>query len=126
MSPSPPADLDSDVMSVASFGGSDSNSYYVKLAENSPTSPAKTRYLAGNVSELEAMQKILEGDIKAIARPTVLFSQTNELKIPELDDTDTNPSENLEDNGATPPVNTQKSPPRSPQEDTLVASAEPL
>ena len=42
VSPSPPADPDSDVMAVASIGGSDGKSDYVELAENSPTSPSNT------------------------------------------------------------------------------------
>ena len=41
----------------------------------------------------------------------VLFSRIDELKIPELDNADTDPPENHQDNGATPPVNTQPSPP---------------
>ena len=46
----------------------------------------------------------------------MLFSRINELEIPELDNAETDPPENHQDNGATPPVNT---------EDTLVASATP-
>ena len=51
-SPSPPADLDSDVTLVASIGESDGNSDYVKLEENSPTSLANTPDLTGHISEL--------------------------------------------------------------------------
>ena len=51
-SPSPPANLDSDVTSVESIGGSDGKSDYVELAENSPTSSANTVYLVGHIIEL--------------------------------------------------------------------------
>ena len=61
-----PAGPDSDVMSAASFGGSDGNSDYVKLAKNSPTSLANTTDLEGNISKLETMKDILEGDINSI------------------------------------------------------------
>ena len=56
----------------------------------------------------------------------MLFSCINGLKFPELDDAETDPPENHQDNGATPPVNTQPSAPNSPLEDALVASDEPL
>ena len=46
-SPSPPADQDSDFMSVVSIGDSDSYSDYVDSAENSSTSPANTPDLEG-------------------------------------------------------------------------------
>ena len=78
----------------------------------------------GYISELEAMHKVLEGDIDAIKRPTVFFSHTDEIKFPGLTDAETKPPQNLQDNGATPPVNTQPSPPHSPPEDTSVPSAE--
>ena len=55
----------------------------------------------------------------------MLLSYTNELKIPELDNAKTNRPENLQDNGATPPVNTEPSLPQSPPEDTLVVSDNP-
>ena len=55
--PSPPADLDSNVMSEASFGGSDGNSDYVESAKNSPMSLAKTPDLTGHTRKLEAMHK---------------------------------------------------------------------
>ena len=51
-SPSPPANLDSDVTSVESIGGSDGKSDYVELAENSPTSSANPVYLVGHIIEL--------------------------------------------------------------------------
>ena len=70
------------------------------------------------------MHKFLEGDIDAIKRPTVLFSHTDELEIPELANNETNLPQNLQYNGATSPVNTQPSPLQSPPEYTLVASVE--
>ena len=51
---------------MASFGGSDGDSDYVELAENQPMIPANTLDLMGHISELEAMHKVLEGDIVAI------------------------------------------------------------
>ena len=53
----------------------------------------------------------------------MLFSHTEKLGILELADVETNPPKNLEENGATLPVNTQPSPPHSLTEDTSVASA---
>ena len=47
------------------------------------------------------------------------------MEIPELANTETDPPQNLQDNGAMPPVSTQPSLPYSPLEDTSVASAEP-
>ena len=55
----------------------------------------------------------------------MLFSFTNELKILELVDAETDPTENLQDNSATPPVGTEPALPHSPLEETLVASTEP-
>ena len=124
-SPSPSVNQDSDVMSVASIGESDGDSDYVESAKNSPTIPANMPDLAGHISKLEATHEVSEGDLDAIARPTVLFSHTDKLKIPELDNSETDPPENHQDNGATLPVNTQPSPPHSPLEDTLVAFVEP-
>ena len=124
-SPSPPTDPDSDVLSVASIGGSDGDSDYVESAENSPTSPANTLDLAGHIIELEAIHEVSEGELNGIARPTVLFYHTDDLEIPELADAETDPLENQQDNGATALVNTQPSPPHSPPEDTSVVSAEP-
>ena len=94
-------------MSEASFGGSDSDSYYVESAKKSPMSPANTPDLVGHISELEAMHEVLECELNSIAQPTVLFSHTNELEIPELVDADTDPPKNHQNNGATLPVNTQ-------------------
>ena len=56
----------------------------------------------------------------------MLFSCIHELKIPELDDADTDPPKNHQENCATPPVNNHTYPPHSPLEDTLVASTAPL
>ena len=71
------------------------------------------------------MHEVSEGEIDAIDRPAVLLSYTNELKILDLDNAETDPPENLQDNSATSPVNTQPSPLHSTPEDTLVASAGP-
>ena len=56
----------------------------------------------------------------------MLLSHNDDLGIPELANADTNLSENLQENGATPLVSTQPSLPHSPREDTLVASSDPL
>ena len=96
---------------MASFGWSDGNSYYVDLAENSTTSPENTLDLVGHIRKLEVMHKVSEKEINAISRPTVLFSHTDELKILDLSNVETDPPKKLQDNGATPPVNTHPSPP---------------
>ena len=69
------------------------------------------------------MHKVLEEEIDAIVRPTVLFSYTSELEIPELTDDDTDLPQNLQKNGTTPPVGTQPSSLKSPLEDTYTALA---
>ena len=69
------------------------------------------------------MHKVSEGDLDSIARPTVIFSHTEDLEIPELADAKNDPPKNHQDNGNTPPVNAQTSPPHSPPEYTSVASA---
>ena len=56
----------------------------------------------------------------------MLLSHIENLELPELGDAETNPAENLQDNGATPPVLTQPSLLHSLLEDTSVASAAPL
>ena len=122
-SPSRLANPDSDVTSAASFGGSDRDLDYVKLAKNSPTILSKTPDFTGHIRKLEAMHEILEGDINDIFQTTVLLSHTNMLEIPGLADAKTDPPEKLQDYGATPPINTQISPPHSPPEDALVTSA---
>ena len=55
----------------------------------------------------------------------MIFSHIDELKIPKLDNAETDPPENHQDNGATPTVNTQPYLSHSPLEDTLVTSAMP-
>ena len=52
------------------------------------------------------MYKVSEREIDAIVRLTVLFYHTKQIGILELADTDTDPSENLQENGATLPVGT--------------------
>ena len=66
-----------------------------------------TLELEEHIRKLQTMHEVLEGEINAIIRPTVLFPHTDEFKIPELVDTETNLLENLQDNGAMPPVGTQ-------------------
>ena len=44
------------------------------------------------------MHEFLEGELDAIAQPTVIFFHTDELEIPELSDAKTNPSENYQYN----------------------------
>ena len=123
--PSPTAIPDSDVMLAASFGGSDGNSDYVESDKNSPTIPYNTPDIAGHISELGGMQEVAEGELDTTARPTVLFSHTDELEIQELAVAKTNPHENRQDDGAMTPVNTQFSPTHSSPEDTLVFSTKP-
>ena len=53
VSPSPPANQDSDVTLVESIGGSDGDSDYVESGKNSPTIPANTPDLEGYISELK-------------------------------------------------------------------------
>ena len=69
------------------------------------------------------MHKVLEGKIDAIFRPTVLFSYTSELEVPELTDDETDLPQNIQNNGTTPPVGTQPSSLQSPLEDTYIALA---
>ena len=45
---------------------------------------ANTPDLAGHISKLGEMHEVLKGEIDAISLSTVLFSHTDELKIPEL------------------------------------------
>ena len=56
----------------------------------------------------------------------LLFFHTNKLEILEISNGKTDLPENLQDNDATPPVNTKPYPPHLPPEDTLVASDNPL
>ena len=108
---------------MTSIGENDGELDYVESAKKSPASLANTPDLEGHISELEEMHEVSEGELVELARPTVLFSRINELELPELDNSKTGPPENHQDNGATPPVNTQPSPPHSPLENALVASA---
>ena len=78
-SPSPPADLDSDVTSVASIGESEGESDYVESAENLPTIPDNTPNLAVHTSKIEEMHEVSEGQLVKLARPTVILSHINEL-----------------------------------------------
>ena len=86
---------ESDIMSAASFGGSDDNLDYVELAEKTPTSSYNTPDLEGHIRKLETTHELLEGDINTIAQPTVFFYLTNELKMTEFADSETGPPENL-------------------------------
>ena len=72
---------------AASFVGSDGDSDYVKATKTSPTSPSDTPDLAGHIIKLEVMYEVSEGELDAIAQPTVLLSHTDDLKIPELANT---------------------------------------
>ena len=60
------------------------------------------------------MHDVMEGELDAIEQPTVLFSRIDKIELPELANSDTNPLENYQDNGAMPPVNTQPSLLQSP------------
>ena len=48
-------------------------------------SPANTPDLAGHIIELEEMHEVADGKLVELARPTVLSSRIEKLKIPELD-----------------------------------------
>ena len=125
VSSSPPADQDSDVTLMESIGESYVKSDYVESAKNSPTSPTNTPDLAGHISTLEEMHEFTEVKLVKLAQPAVLFSHINKLEISDLNDAKTDLPENHQDNGATPPVNTQPYPPHPPLEDASVASAAP-
>ena len=71
------------------------------------------------------MNEVSVREISDISRLTALFYNTNKIKMTELADAETNPTGNLQDNGATPPVTTQTSSTHSPLEDTFVAPAKP-
>ena len=85
---------------------------------------SNTLIFAGHISELEKMHEVTESKLVELARPTVIFSCIDKIELPELDDADTKPLENLQDNGATLPVLTQPSPSNSPLEDAPVAPAD--
>ena len=74
--------------------------------------------IAGHISKLEEMHEVAEGKLVKFARPTVLLSCIDELKIPVLDDAKTDPSEKHQENSTTLTVNTQPYPPHSPPQDT--------
>ena len=56
----------------------------------------------------------------------MLFTHTNKIEIPELADDETDPTENLEDDGTTSTIITQPYLPHSPQEDTSFGLDETL
>ena len=62
-----PPDQYSDVTSVAITVDSNGDSDYVESTENSPTSPANTPDLAGHISKLEEMHKVVESELVEIA-----------------------------------------------------------
>ena len=124
-SPSPPTNQDSGVTLVESFGDSDGDSDYIESTQKPPTSSANTPDLAGHISELEEMHEVTEGKLVKLARPMVLSSCIDEIELPELDDDETDPPENHQDNGSTLSVNTQTSLPHSPLKYNLVASVAP-
>ena len=93
--------------------------------ENSHTSRTSTPDLTGPISELEEMHKVAESDLVKLAIPTIIFSCIDKLRLPELNNSETNPTENLQDNGATSPFLTQPYPPHSPLEDASVAPTAP-
>ena len=124
-SPSPPANQYSDVKLVASTEESDGDSDYAKLTEDSPTNPANMPDLAGHIRKLEEMHKVAERNLVKLARPTVIFSCIDDLKLPEIYNAETNPAENLQENGAMPLVRTQKSSPYSLIEDASLTPDAP-
>ena len=110
---------------VASIGESDGDSDYVESAENSPMSPSNTPDLEGHTSELDEMYEVAESELVALTAPTVLFSCIESLELPELEDSENDLLENHQDNGATPPVNTQPYPTYSPLEEALATPSAP-
>ena len=56
----------------------------------------------------------------------MILSRIDDIELLELDNDETEPPENHQDNGATSPVNTQPSQPHSPLEYASVTSAAPL
>ena len=59
---------------------------------------------------MEEIHEVAEGEVVKLARPTVIFSCINKLELLDIDNAETDPPENHQDNGAAPPVNTQTSP----------------
>ena len=72
------------------------------------------------------MHKVSEGKINVISQPTMLFSHTNELEIPELVDAETDPPENLQDDGAHAAGQNRDFPAALTPEDTSVVSNKSL
>ena len=81
--------------------------------------------LSRHIRKMETMYEVLVEEINTIFRQAVLFTHTNEIKIPELSDAETYPARNSQDNGATPPLVTHAYYPHSPLTDTLFAPDEP-
>ena len=69
------------------------------------------------------MHEVADSKIIKLTRTTVLFYRIDEIKLTELNDAETDPPENLQDNGATLRVLTQPYPLHSPLEDDLVDPA---
>ena len=124
--PRQPVNTDSDAMSVASYGESDSNSEYVDSPKNLPTRLANTLQLKIHILELQHMHEVAEDNIDDIAQPTYLFTQPDELDPKELANDGTTMDENHQYNGASPRNVTQPSLSKSPLTYTLVATDEPL
>ena len=74
---------------MSSIGESDGDSDYVESSKNSPTIPANMPDLAGHISELVKMHEVAEGELDAITQPIVLFSCIDEIKIPDLENSET-------------------------------------
>ena len=88
-----------------------------KISSNKNSHTSQTKEVKYHY-KLEEMHEVVEGELVKLARPTVLFCRINELEITEIEDAETGPSENHQDNGATPPFNNQTSLPHPPPEDT--------
>ena len=119
------ANPDSDITPSASFVESDDNSGYAKSNGNSPTSLAIMTDLEVQISELETMHEVSEGDIDTLVPLTVIFTHTNKLETMDLVNSKTDPTKNHQDNDSTPPLSTQPHLPQSPLKDTLVTLDNP-
>ena len=64
------------------------------------------------------MYKVLSEEINAIVWPTVVLTHTDKLKIMDIANAKTDPTENHQDNVATLPLGTQISSRHSPLIDT--------
>ena len=120
------AEHDSDVTLAASYGESDSDSDYVELCENSPTSSASTPELERYIHELQQMHEVAAVKLKEFTQLTELFTQSEEVELTNLSKDKTTPSENHRDNVATLPHGTQPSSPHSPLTDGSVYLELPL